>query len=350
MPYELVREAEDLIPIIKRYIEILKEYEETGKEENGGKVIDTFSSFTYWYYFDNIKDIKGLNYIFIPNKFLGYKNHAYEPYKPTQGCGANGTRAREALEPFFECIKDENGDVLAKFKKFVEKFNQNKRDEKFNQNKRDVTIFEPNDTLRELIKKENFIEKNNKTTKTILINGKKNTEQNKSKQQENESSLEIAQECEKSVIKINKIETIFNKDTQESWVLIREPVKSEADFFMFINKLCIFVKEDTRDENPNFKPGTRNGPKFIHRFPDNAVRIISFKEDVENIRNYEDHKKNEKNKLEYIKVCKKYLNIEREPLTIEEFKKFQIKILSEFEISLLELLNISLKKQWINII
>jgi len=160
-----------------------------------------------------------------------------------------------------------------------------------------------------------------------------------------ESSLVIAQRCEKLVKKINKIKIIFNKENTEEWLYIREPVKSEADFFMFRNKLCILVKEDTRYKNPDFKPGKRNGPYYYDRFPDNARRIKLFKEDVENIRNYEGHKKdNEEKKLKYIEVCKKYLDLKREPVEKEEFMKFQINILSEFEVSLEELLDILLKK------
>jgi hypothetical protein len=152
----------------------------------------------------------------------------------------------------------------------------------------------------------------------------------------------IAQECEKLVIKkINKIQPIFNEeDTQELWIQIRDPIDSEEKFFMFKTNLCILVKEDTRDKNPNFKPGKRNGPFFNDRFPENARKIKSFKEDVGNIRNYKSHQKNDENRSKYIKVCKKYIDIEREPVTIQEFQKFQIEILNGFKASLEELLGI----------
>jgi hypothetical protein len=159
MPYELVREAVDIIPIIKRYIKILK------KEKNGGTVIERFPKFSYWYYFNNISALDDLGYIFIPNKFLGYKIHATEPYNPTQGCGMNGTKARKALTPFFEVIEDEKRcEVLyAKLQNFVEKCNQ--------EAKKNVIIFEPKDELRKLIEKENLNKKITKTTKAIIIKG-----------------------------------------------------------------------------------------------------------------------------------------------------------------------------------
>jgi len=140
--YELVKHVEDIIPIIDRYIQILK------KEKDGGKVIERFPNFDYWYYFDDISVLDGLNYIFIPNKFLGYKNHAIEPYHPTEGCGANGNKARKALNRFFEDINDENRRefLYEKLQKFAQKCNR--------KTKESVIIFEPNNELRNLIKKE----------------------------------------------------------------------------------------------------------------------------------------------------------------------------------------------------
>jgi hypothetical protein len=198
------------------------------------------------------------------------------------------------------------------------------------------------------IKKKNQTKDKNANNPSPPKNVKMTTTIKKKKQSNGdaipESSFEIAQKCEKLIRKINKIKIIFNGNNTDEWLIIREPVNSEADFFWSINKLCIVVKEDTRDKNLNFKPGKRNGPYYNYRFPDNARKIELFKEDVENIRNYENHKKNEIKKIKYMEICKKYLDFKREPVEEEEFKKFQLSILSEFEASLKELLDILLKK------
>jgi len=165
MPYVLVEEAVDIIPVIKKYIQILQEYESNGKEEKE-TVIERFTTFDYWYYFDKISVFNDLNCIFIPNKFLGYQNHATEPYNTTSGCGADGGRAKKALDPFFKIIEDgKRKEVLENFQKFAEECRHKKKNSKL------FDIFEPRDDLRKLIEEENLNKTINKKTKAIIIKG-----------------------------------------------------------------------------------------------------------------------------------------------------------------------------------
>ena len=149
-------------------------------------------------------------------------------------------------------------------------------------------------------------------------------------------SLEIAQRCEKLVRNINKIRNIFDNSQKDLWLDIREPCKSESDFIKSITDLCILVKEKTRDRNPNFKPGTKNGPYYTDRFPDNSL-IEQFKKDVEIIRNYHLHEADKDIKIKYIKIFNEFTKIDREPINKEEFQRFQDNILSKFESALKEL-------------
>jgi len=162
--YELVKHIEEIIPIVKKYIKILSDFRQTGKEEDGGRVIDTFVSFDYWYFFDNVSVLDGLDYIFIPNKFLGYLIHSKKPYNPPQVM--NGEKAKNALSPFFDVIIDEdrNNTLYSELYKFAEKYG--------NGVKKNVTILEPkqqyNDELgSQIVNKENNLHLNSHNVKMI---------------------------------------------------------------------------------------------------------------------------------------------------------------------------------------
>jgi len=110
-PFVLIDNEEDIKNNILKFNDILKYQEDS-------EIINRFSSFTYWYYFSDLD-------IFVPNKFLGYKNCAYLPYE--DGCKMNGTEARKRLDKYFEIITDEKRKetLLERFNKFSKKFKQN---------------------------------------------------------------------------------------------------------------------------------------------------------------------------------------------------------------------------------
>lgn len=328
--YTLVEKIEHIQPIIKKYRQILS--------DKNSNVIEKFTNVEYWYYFPGIN-------IFAPNLFLAYQEMASEPYPehPKEDYGMDGGRARKKLKKYFDEVNgDEKEKLKEKLKKFVNDYGTKiKKQTKMGE---EIHILELHPQFIDLFIDNEITSNENLIENPILEKPSKILETKKIDKSIPESSYKIAQRCEKLVMKINKIRIVFDKENaQDSWIFIREPIESEADFFMSINKLCIIVKEDTRDKNPNFKPGKRNGPYYYNRFPDNAKKIKLFIEDVEIIRNYVDHKENNESKSKYIKVCKKYTKIERVPIKIEEFQEFQINILSEFEVSLKELLNILLE-------
>jgi len=339
--YQLVEKIEQIQPILNEYRKIL-----VNKE---GNLINKLSNFDYWYFFPGID-------IFAPNLFLAYQEMATEPYPkhPRDDYGMYGGKAKDRLESL-KLFDEVTGDEKEKLKEKLEEFanDYNFKVKKRTKEKVEIHILKLKSQFINLFINNEIVSKENNNYCKKNINKNNISEQHPKVSQTKKnvksiSSLVIAQRCEKLVSKINKINIIFNEDenTRESWMNIREPVESVADFLMFINELFIIVKEYTRDKNPNFKPGEKNGPYYNHRFPDNAKRIILFKEEVANIRNYKGHKKNKENKLKYIEACNKYLHseLEREPVEEEEFKRLQLSILSEFEVSLEELLDILLKK------
>ena len=88
------------------------------KNEKSSKIIQLFSSFSYWYYFEDWN-------IFVPNKFLGYKNCADTAYE--LGCKMNGSIARKKLSKYFKIISDERRIeyLLSKFNSFSQELGQN---------------------------------------------------------------------------------------------------------------------------------------------------------------------------------------------------------------------------------
>jgi len=109
-PFELINNEEDV------YNNILK-FKDIVECKRNSVVISRFSSFTYWYYFSDLD-------LFVPNKFLGYKNCAYLPYE--DGCKMNGTDARKRLDKYFGIVSDKNRIeyLLEKFNKFSQKLGQ----------------------------------------------------------------------------------------------------------------------------------------------------------------------------------------------------------------------------------
>jgi hypothetical protein len=131
MPFELV---ENIADIKSNALE----YKRITDEKDNVPVIERFNLFSYWYYFADLD-------LFVPNKFLGYKNSASEIYDASQGNGQNGGRARKALVPFFdEVLEGEKFNKLkAKLQKFAEKQGQNLR--------KDIFILEPKDRYRNML-------------------------------------------------------------------------------------------------------------------------------------------------------------------------------------------------------
>ena len=86
------------------------------EKERENRVIQLFCSFTYWYYFSNLK-------IFIPNIFLGYKDMAKIHYENLKRGETYGGNAKDALMPFFEeTLNDEKTDLYLDLKDFFENF------------------------------------------------------------------------------------------------------------------------------------------------------------------------------------------------------------------------------------
>ena len=110
-PFELVENEEEI------YRNILK-YKHIVDYERNSEILNRFSSFTYWYYFSDLD-------LFVPNKFLGYKNCAYMPYE--DGCKMNGTNARKRLDKYFNIVSDENRIkfLLEIFNNFSQRLGQN---------------------------------------------------------------------------------------------------------------------------------------------------------------------------------------------------------------------------------
>jgi hypothetical protein len=119
MPFELIENITDIKSNALEYKRI------TDKKDNV-PVIERFSLFSYWYYFVDLD-------LFVPNKFLGYKNSASEKYDASQGNGQNGGKAREALVPFFDEVPEGEkfNKLKAKLQKFAEKQGQKLRKEIF---------------------------------------------------------------------------------------------------------------------------------------------------------------------------------------------------------------------------
>jgi hypothetical protein len=111
IPFVLIGDEKDIKNNITKFKYILE-------NERGSEIINRFSSFTYWYYFS------GSN-IFVPNKFLAYRNCANSPYE--KGCKMNGSAARNKLSKYFNIILDENriNNLLSKFNQFSKELNQN---------------------------------------------------------------------------------------------------------------------------------------------------------------------------------------------------------------------------------
>lgn len=111
IPFELIDNENDIKNNILKFKYILE-------NERTSHIISLFSSFTYWYYFSGLD-------IFVPNKFLGYKNCANTPYE--NGCKMNGTVARNKLSNYFDFVLDENRKsiLLSKFNKFSSDLGQN---------------------------------------------------------------------------------------------------------------------------------------------------------------------------------------------------------------------------------
>ena len=110
-PFELIDNENEIINNILKFKYIIE-------NERGSEIIARFSSFTYWYYFSNLD-------IFVPNKFLAYKNCAITPYE--NGCKMNGKVARDKLSKYFKIIKEneKNKILLDKFNRFSSALGQN---------------------------------------------------------------------------------------------------------------------------------------------------------------------------------------------------------------------------------
>jgi hypothetical protein len=125
------------------------------KEERDSVVIQRFKEFTYWYYFPEQK-------IFVPNKFLGYKNSAFETYNPSQGSGMDGTTAKKALEPYFKAVLNRNkqsSDLYSKLNEFTRKLGYGLR--------KNIFIFELKEQYYNIFNQTNISDKEQKNDSSI---------------------------------------------------------------------------------------------------------------------------------------------------------------------------------------
>ncbi|MDR0443707.1 MAG: hypothetical protein LBH44_09895 [Treponema sp.] len=334
--FELVRNVNDLIPIIQKYLRLIE-------EEKSSYVFQRFITFTYWYYFPYLN-------AFVPNKFLGYKNHAVELYKPKQGDGRNGGRAREALEPYFTAITDEKKhkelyDKLQKFAKGLGKIRKN------------VIIYELKEEYHNLFNNDEF---------EINVPSKNNDKQRRNNQSnyipkkalliKKDTPYQIKERIQDLIIQINKNCTNFKKapifndsNTLEIWRKIETITTNENDFHIFSGELYKLLYETTRSKNPKFNKNRDNRKSFyIYRLPDEFLKYGTptkyFMDIVSTLRHKHAHTEPEykelKNKLTFPDIIEK-LKIDKSPV---DYANFQIEILKLFENSMKELIKIVEKK------
>ena len=366
--YELVSNTNDIKLNVQEFMRILS-------DERNAPVINRFTMFTYWYFFPDLR-------IFVPNKFLGYKNSAHEIYQPSPGSGMDGGSARKALEHYFDKILDEKrfnilrsdlikfsenyGGIKEKVfilepkKQYLNEFskilphNRNKdqiyndpqemkspisqllsekidsRSESLDGPVHKRIVMQEQDS-KGLIKRE---DSGTKPTKAILI-----------EKDSHEKPYEITQRVRKLILSINEIHEFNNKKPVfvlsslfKLWEDIEKQCGSKSEYKDFVEAIYKVIRETTRYKNPKYR--NSNDQYYISTYPTNFTKndpeMINFIRIVNVLRHYYVHDEIGQT----ADVYEELLGNRSGPQTTEDFQNLQVEVLKRFEKAMKKLFSI----------